>query len=31
MWAIFNILYRQYCHACLVEFRKFNLQNGDMS
>jgi hypothetical protein len=31
MWAIINILYRQYCRARLTEMRKFELQNGAMS
>jgi hypothetical protein len=28
MWAIFNMLYRQYCRACLAEFRKYHLHTG---
>jgi hypothetical protein len=31
MWAIINILYRQYCRARLVEIRKFELEHGMMS
>jgi hypothetical protein len=31
MWAIFNIMYREYCRARLVEIRKFTLQNGALS
>jgi hypothetical protein len=28
MWALFNILYREYCLARLVEMRKFELTHS---